>query len=374
MAGVHAFLPPSGAGSWVHCAMWATMNRLYPQDDSPETLEGNAAHWCFVELFWNRPLSLASVADNGIPVTQEMIDGAQLYVRTVDEHLRERGLDRSVLVVEGRVTMPSVHALNFGTPDTRYGWNRSGLHAFEYKFGHRFVDAYQNWQNIDYLLGMADQIPDFDDLTTPFSLTVVQPRNHDGEGYVRTWMGMMHELRPFRNILAAAADKAVAPNPTATPGAHCYECPGRHACLPLQRSGYKVVWLSKQSVPIELSDDALGNELKLLRDAAEVLKHRIGGLEDDAMLRMTRKGRSVPHFAIEQALGREAWNRPVEDVIAMGKLFGKDLGKPGVLTPKQAKEAGMPAALVDPMIKQETRGLKLVEDDGRKAAKAFGRK
>lgn len=377
MSGAHAYLPPSGAGSWVYCAMWALMNRLYPSEDTQESREGTAAHWVFVEQFWNRPVTLASVAENGIPVSQKMIDGGALYVRTVDEDLVKLGLNRSVLRVEEPVAIPSVHEANWGTPDTWFIQDEGSVWLYDYKFGHRFVDSFGNWQLIDYALGVADKLQIYDPATR-FNFAVIQPRNYDGDGPVRRWTCTLAELRVFASKLKTAAIAAVAalvpgaPPATATPGAHCYECPGRHACKPLQQSGYKGVWLSGQSVPVILSDEALGMELKLLRDAAEILKHRIGGLEADAIERMTRKGRRVLHFAMEQSLGMEGWKVPDDQVIAMGKLFGKQLGKTKALTPKQAVAAGMPSELVAPLIKQETKGLKLVEDDGKKAAKAFG--
>jgi hypothetical protein len=50
MSGAHSVLPPSGAAAWRRCAQWVQMNQLYPQPDTPESLEGNAAHWVFAEM------------------------------------------------------------------------------------------------------------------------------------------------------------------------------------------------------------------------------------------------------------------------------------------------------------------------------------
>jgi len=85
----HAFLPPSGAAAWQHCALWPTMNQRYPQDDTPQTLEGDAAHWVSSEfLYGRRAIVEGSKAPNGEIVTGEMLDGAELYADTVFEHMK----------------------------------------------------------------------------------------------------------------------------------------------------------------------------------------------------------------------------------------------------------------------------------------------
>src|SRR5947199_221161 len=121
MGGLHAYLPPSGAPHWRFCAMWAAMNEAFPQGDTEDAATGTAAHWVFEQMFYARPVDLTSVAANGVPVTQEMLDGAALYVRVVDADLAALGLDRRYLVIERPVAMPTVHAQNWGTPDTWFG-------------------------------------------------------------------------------------------------------------------------------------------------------------------------------------------------------------------------------------------------------------
>ena len=75
----HSFLPPSGAAAWSRCAQWPSMNAAYPQDDTPESLEGTAAHWVLANMLDERCSTPkeGELAPNGIMVTGEMLDGAE---------------------------------------------------------------------------------------------------------------------------------------------------------------------------------------------------------------------------------------------------------------------------------------------------------
>src|SRR3569832_347868 len=113
----HAFLPPSGAGAWVECAAWPSMNSKYPRPDDDATLEGNAAHWVFVELFFARVVSVGQVAPNGVVLTEEIIEGAECYGEAVDARLNELGLNRSSLIIDRTLRVPRVHPVhNYGAP------------------------------------------------------------------------------------------------------------------------------------------------------------------------------------------------------------------------------------------------------------------
>lgn len=378
MSAAHAFLPPSGAGCWVACPAWPTMNARYPQDDTPESMEGTAAHWVFEQTFAGQQTALGQVAPNGIVLTEEMLDGADVYVEAIDQDLKLCGFDRSALSVEGRVTMPDVHPLNWGTPDTWfYAAGANMLNLYDYKFGHDFVDAFENWQLADYTVGILDGLVGEGALdpqyraTTIVNFIVVQPRNYDRSGPVRRWSVPAYKLADMQNRLRVAALAATVAEPVAQPGRQCKHCPGRHACNALQREGYAAAALAGSSVPVELPPAALATELRMLRSAQAMLKARVTGLEEETFARV-RRGESVPGFGIEETFGREGWSQPPGAVIAMGQMLGKDVSKPGVLTPKQAIKAGMPEALVKSMTTKESKGLKLAEVDSTAAAKVFG--
>jgi hypothetical protein len=84
----HAPLPPSAASHWVNCAGWLKMSRLFPaRDDTPASLEGTAAHWVLSEAFAGRIIPISTLAPNGIAVTQEMHEGAELFLSNIPDEV-----------------------------------------------------------------------------------------------------------------------------------------------------------------------------------------------------------------------------------------------------------------------------------------------
>lgn len=374
----HAILAPSSAARWVACAGSALLEAIYPDTDSDKRAadEGTAAHFAASELLLGQVVATGQVAPNGIVLTDEMLEAAEMYVDAVLAKLGEHS--REFLHVEQRVMIPSVHEHNWGTPDCRFMLHnptagRSTLYLFDFKFGHDFVDVFENWQLIDYAAGILDEmgVNGIADQMIDVEFCIVQPRNYHRDGPVRTWRVVASDLRPFINRLSNAADRAMRPDAPTTPNPQCLHCKGRHACEALQRDAYRSAAISASSVPVEMSPEALGLELHMLRRAAKRLEGRITGLEEQARIQLQR-GQRVSFHALETVPGREAWTVPADQAIALGQLLEIDISKPGVLTPKQARDKGVPADVVA-SISARPSSLKLVEDDGRDARKVFGK-
>lgn len=380
MTAAHAFLPPSAAHVWVKCAMWPTMNRLYPETgDKPEAREGTGAHWGFEQLLHYRPLSEGMIADNGVVITDEMIQGAEMYAAQVGKAYASVGTV-SHYKVEQRVTIPWVHANNWGTPDTWvFGHNpttgRALLIVLDYKFGHEFVEVVENWQMLDYTCGILDELGikgNADDMVD-VEFHLVQPRSYHRDGPIRVWSGFTaRDMRGYFNTLHVAAEAAHMPNPIASPGPGCKHCPGRHSCEALQRAGYSDASLAMASTPLEMSARAAGLELQMLTRAQERLDARISGLKEQVEHELT-SGAPNPYWEMEDIAGKLAWKRPVAEVVALGKMCGAVLEKPGVITPTQAGALKM----IDPAVlalytHRPPGGRKMVPFNSLKARKVFG--
>ena len=134
----HARLAPSSAHRWVKCGMSRLMAEQYPQQGDMGTgpaEEGTAAHWVAEMVLHGKPVCEGVTAPNGVIVTDEMIDGANLYADVIGT------LDKNCHT-ESRVTMAqTIHPENWGTPDF---WRfRDGvLSVVDYKFGFGYVDAF----------------------------------------------------------------------------------------------------------------------------------------------------------------------------------------------------------------------------------------
>ena len=375
MSGVHSILPPSGAGAWKLCALWVAMNQAYPQADTPETLEGNAAHWAFAEMLAGRQVSEGMQAPNGVFITDEMIEGAELVVDTV----RARIPAGTVLHVEEPVAIARIHAQCWGTPDIwAFVQQALTLEVVDYKFGHRFVDEYENDQGVAYTAGILDHLadvlgksPGLLDQAIKVNFTVVQPRCFYKGAPVRTWSVLASDLRAHINQLANAAEIALAPNPPAVTNSECVDCPGRHACPALQQAAYHDAEFAVRSSPVELPPAAASLELRMMERALERLQARVEGMRE-AVATYIRQGHSVPFHRAEQGYGRQQWTVPVDQVLAMGSLMGVDLSKPGVKTPKQAIKSGVDEAVIKAYSITPLGSLKLISDNPADARRVFG--
>ena len=373
MGAAHSILPPSGAAAWRRCGLWVAMNQAFPQADTDASAEGNAAHWVAWEMLAGRPVVEGMQAPNGIVITDEMIEGGELMVDTV----RARIPAGTVLHVEEPVQIPRIHSQCWGTPDI-WAFHGATLEVIDYKFGHRFVDEYENDQCVAYAAGILDVLaeklgkgPGMLDQVITVNFTIVQPRCFHKGAPVRTWSVKASDLRGHINQLAGAAEKALLPEPTAVTNPECRDCPGRHACPALQQAAYADAEYAVKSSPVELSPAAASLELRMMERSLERLQARVEGMRE-AVGTYIRQGHAVPFHRAEQGYGRQQWAMPPEQVLAMGQLMGVDLSKPGVKTPKQAIKLGVDEAVIKAYSVTPLGSLKLVPDNPADARRVFG--
>lgn len=371
----HAFLAPSSAHRWVRCGLSARLEAAYPESEaSPSSLEGTAAHWVVQECLYRRAPAVGTQAPNGIAVDAEMLEAAELVV---DDIIATLGPNwPQMLVVEQRVQIPRVHPQNWGTPDYR-AWaqmgDRRALFVWDFKYGHGVVEAFENWQLIDYVAGCLSEagVTGADDQRVWVNMRVIQPRAYHRDGPVRHWAVAASDLRGYVNRLAMAAEDATSITPTATPTEDCENCKGRHACEALQRDAYRAADRGKQFGALDLPIPAKGLELRTLKRAQALLDARVTGLEAEIVADIKR-GASVPFWAMESKPGRLAWSKPAAEVLALGQMLGLPIAAdPSPITPTQAKKAGFPEALLNAYASRPVGSAQLVADDGRKARLTF---
>lgn len=356
--------------------MWVHMNTTYPQAPTPESLEGDAAHWVCWQRMEGAKVAAGMAAPNGAIVTEEMLDGAEVMAEAYAA--RTAGWGKAP-VIEVPVGIPSVHAQCWGTPDLReYHEAGATLELLDYKFGHRYVDEFENWQLIAYAIGIINEmalnsgrpLTEFN-WSMKINLTVVQPRCYYRGAPVRTWSIVAADLQDYARTLKEAAAAAMSGNPTATTNSECCDCPGRHACPALQKAAYSDAEFSERSTPLELSPEAASLELRMLERAYERLGARVDGLRE-TVTAYARSGRPVPFHTLKQGYGRQQWTVPPEQVIALGSLYGADLRKPAVLTPKQAEAAGVDGAVIKHYSITPVGKLTLVAENPTDARRVFG--
>ena len=314
--------------------MWPTMNRLFSQDDTPSTAEGTAAHWTGWEVLAGRVPPENTAAPNGVIVTEEMLEGAELLIDAI-----HRRMGNGPVQIETPLAIPAIHPECFGTPDAWLATSNLNIEIVDYKFGHKFVDEFFNPQGICYLLGILAKLGiDWrtqTDITCSF--TIVQPRCFYKSEPVRNHTFNLVEALPVICKLILASDEAYFPSPVANTNSHCCYCPGRHACCALQRAAYNDAEFADDRQPVQIDATAAALELRMLERSLERLQARVEGLRE-LTLSNIKRGENVPFYRIDQGKGRAKWNVPLEQISALGSLYGVELTKETLITPSQAKK------------------------------------
>jgi hypothetical protein len=374
----HSVVAPSSSARRVQCSMSTTAEARFPDSDREEAAEGEAAHWGLAEMLHGRVIAEGQIAPNGVFLTDEMIEAAELVYDDVARELARCSLVPSQGRIEQRLAIPRVHAQSFGTPDF-WTWTQPyggapTLLLYDFKFGHRVVEVYENWQCIEYVAGVLDEtgINGLTDQTVRVRVKIAQPRAYHREGSIREWAFTASDIRAHINRASNAAHEALGPNPVARTGPECRDCRARHACTALQRAAYNAVEESSRQQPAEMDLAALAVELRIVRAAVERLAARESGLAEQAQS-ILRSGRTVPGWAVERGQGRKRWTKPAQSVLMLGQMAGLNLAKPAEpITPLQAEKLGFPMHQFPGLVDSSQGAPVLVPDDGSKATRVFG--
>lgn len=368
----HSIIPPSSSARRVQCPQSTTLEAIYPEDgDSEEAREGTAAHWALAEQLEGRLVDVGQIAGNGVVLTLEMVQGADLVYDYVVKLLKPFGLKPQDGQVEKRVNIPRVHAESWGTPDYWIMLPDGTLFILDFKFGYRFVGAHENMQLVEYVAGVTDGVPPHRENMNVHAV-VAQPRSFHRDGPIREWATTLLDLRALINVASNAAHEALGPNPRARTGPECRDCRARHACPALQADAMLGADQARKVTPLVLDAASAALEKRIIDQAMERLKARRTGL-DEQLTQMLQTGKQVPGYTLARSSGREAWTKPAAEVIALGELMGIKVAKrQDAITPNQAREAGMHESLVAAMSTRTPGALTLVEDDGSTLRRIFG--
>lgn len=371
MSGQHSILPPSSAARRVQCPASTRAEAAYPEtEDSPEAAEGTAAHWGLAEMLSGRLVDVGQIAPNGVYLTEEMIEAIDLAHADIEATLAPFGLKTHQGAVEQRVAILPVHAEAWGTPDYSIWLTSDHLLVVDFKFGHRPVDVFENWQLIEYVAGLLHE-RGADDMRTRVTVKIAQPRAFHRDGPIRSWSFPATDIRAHINIANAAAVEALGPNPRFRVGPECRDCRARHACETLQRAALTACDIAGAAQPFDLPPTALALEYRVLKRYAALLDARITGLEEQALAQI-KAGKPLPGLRVEHGAGREVWTITDLQVIQIGKAIGVNVARPlAAMTPKQAVKAGLPDAILAGIVNTPRGAAKLVEDDGARARRVF---
>jgi hypothetical protein len=389
MSGAHAVAPPSFLDTIVHCHGALALSRANPQPETQATKEGEVAHKVAMlyalaasEQTVGRLVKLGEVID-GVRVDAEMIAGAKLYAEALEgfagnpeqriDIWRMSPEEPAYIDPETGEAVPVV----FGTPDFwQYAENTKTLRITDYKYGHLYVDVFENWQLIAYACGIIDMLVaqyralEFEIIV---EFMIVQPRCYSADTPVRTWTTSAMNLRAQINQAKAAVEDALAPNPKTKAGTHCLFCPARGFCKTAHVASTAILEYAGTVEAMSQNPHEIGLRLNLINAALTMLKGVATGLEEQAM-QMIQHGKVVPWFKIGHSQPRETWLKSVEEVAALGAITGKKLVTLDyAVAPKQAVKLGIDRAVISKYSHTPNGKARLESDDLTTAARIFNK-
>jgi hypothetical protein len=276
---------------------------MYPDDEpTQESLEGEASHEVGAAYIENAAIGNIMVntmlpdvtATNGILLTDEMCEAAQVYADDVASVMVATG--NFTPNIEQHIKCPTINALSEGTPDVwSYDAKTGHLYIWDYKYGYGIVEVFENWQMINYLSGILDQLELTGIQTQHITvhIRIVQPRAFHKDGVVREWVVTASDLRGYFNQLEMKAAEALSSTAITRSGSHCKHCSARHACPTALQAGVQLYEVAGQPLPVELPPDALGVQLAIVNRAIKQLEFIQSGLNAQ-VTSMIKTGNIVP--------------------------------------------------------------------------------
>ena len=383
-------LAPHNAATWVHCTGSVKLAQQFPRietDQSSESmLEGRAFHEVaqrILESFKSgvegeligRHEIVDTMSKDNVLITDEIYDAALEYANDVLKFCNRNG-SLQALRVEQRIELDDIIEGMYGYCDAWcFSKSKGELVIWDAKYGHKRVEAFENWQLVTYAKGILAElgIDGHAEQHIKVSLRVAQPRVFHREGCVSVWDVTASDLRGYFNTLVAAADEAYSDSARCVTSTECFYCPARYACDTFRDNTMGLVDQVGDVTGSSLSGHDLSIQLRILQRASKQVKALLGSYEEQAIAQL-RNGEQIPGYNIEQGKGRKRWKKdtPIDEVIMMGELMGVDPRKPVDLdTPTKLIKLGIDEAVINLYSETPSTGMKLVEMSGAKLRNIF---
>lgn len=371
---------PSKAGRWVNCPGSVKIESLYKKPyDSQSALEGLASHAIAEEMI--KSYARGSL---GFPKKDKLI-GSERFNVVIDEEIYDNALYYANIVngtmkalnnynphVEVKLHLDNVVIQGQkGLVDCYLYDNRSKtLYIFDYKYGRIPVDAFENWQMINYAAGIIDKRKDCKFIV----FSIVQPRARFIEGYHKTWTITTEKYLSYLGILIKAAHETQKDNPECRTGKWCNYCDGLVFCAAAAVSSYKVLEHLDNLKQAEIKCDNIGDELDLLSRAEEIIKQRKSALESQ-IEHYLKTGNNVEGYTLVAKESALKWSGDMNIVTKMCRGFMVDIKKPQeYLTPTQTIKAGVPKEILQNYMRRFNCGEKIEKVNIKKYEKIFKQK
>lgn len=334
----------------------------FDPDDSV-TQEGNAAHWLIEQVFtgaFSAEELIDRKAPNGVYITADMVEYVEGYLRDIADPAGNIEVDTSYCD-EGWEIRGRADYTRFKT---------TSLSVYDFKYGWKIVEPEMNWTLISHAIGWVSRNGDAAQNITHIIFKIYQPRPFHPDGSVREWVISCDELMQHWQTLRSALEN---PSDICQTSENCYKCPSRSQCPGLQIASMNAIDVAHRAFDSEIDNERLSWMLDNIKRAQDVLKQSQDAYEDLALHRL-KAGQKIPEYTMQSGLGKTRWNDGItSDIITA--LTGVDVTKRDIITPAQAKKAGVPESVVESYTTRPSTGFKLVRQDvSKKAEKLLGKR
>ncbi len=282
----HAKLSASSAEKWLNCPGSVALEKLFPQQDTEFTKEGNIAHK-LAEIKIKRAFSQISNEKyyqqrNDMEINDDMEKYTDEYVDFVTEKYRKALVYSSpFLELEKKLDFSKWVKDGFGTADVVIVYN-GHIEMIDLKYGQGVkVNAENNYQLMLYALGALEEYDYLYDIKS-VTMTIFQPRKDN----ISTFQMSSKELYQWGESIKPISETAYHETGKCTSGDHCSK--GFCRAIPVCRV------LSKDLEGIE---ESLKNPNCLTNaEIAEILQK---------VDLLAKRAKSIKEYALKQALKGE---------------------------------------------------------------------
>lgn len=367
-------LRPSMAAQWGPggCPASVRLQALYPETDSQARNEGIAADFYVSEFLQGRTVTVGAVAPNGFTVDAEMIECAGDLLADVMMTQASCSPEARLYVQHDITGHGMIHPQNEGRPDiVLIDYPKHSVFIWDYKYGHRFVDEYENWELLNYLAMVVEglELTESEFKGWRVRLTIAQPRHYRSAG-LRHWDTIGHKVWPYFARLARAAEEAADPDSPTRTGSHCRDCRAL-GCEARLEAAEQAVEVSRNAQIFDFTPEIAGRQYRMLEIAKEHLEALMSSMEA-YLVPTIKRGQPVKDYELKQSWGNLTWTIPDTDVITLGAALGKNFAKPvAAITPTQAKKLGIDESVIALYSTRKAGEFKLSRIDPRTAQRKF---
>jgi hypothetical protein len=358
-------LQPSNANLWVRCPLAGNVlsSGHYHATHDLHAVEGDArregtcAHWAAEAVLTERAETVAEligqVHPNGWVVDEEMARHAQAYV----DYVRGFG---PVAAAERIIEM---WGLIRGRLDT-HSSTGPVVRIFDFKYGHRIVEAEENYPMLCYGLGVVEQLP----YEVDIELHVYQPRPHHPDGPARVWRVHRTDIIGLAMWLYQRAADCFN-EPKGQPGTQCVDCPANRSCHALAATNYYQTSVIQDDRMTSHTAAELARKLQFLRLAKVLTDGALYAIEAEAEARMGR-GEYIPGHVMSVNKGNRRFTVPMNQVQTITGVYPYKITE---LTPAELEAKGVARHTLDTITTRPTVSRKISADPEKVARRMFGK-